>query len=137
VVDGEYSTGTEAKSGGQGIRDLIERTFLMGVGAAAFTKDRVQELVDEFVRRGELSSEEGRDMVDRLVSRSRYQARSAVRRYDSTLQGALRDLGLATRRELEDLEMRIRQLEHRLALLERTPGQSAAGPTPGDADVTC
>ena len=34
---------------GQGIRDLIERTFLIGVGAAAFTKDRVQELVEEFV----------------------------------------------------------------------------------------
>jgi polyhydroxyalkanoate synthesis regulator phasin len=137
VVDSAYSTGTEARSSGQSIRDLIERTFLIGVGAAAFTKDRVQELVDEFVRRGELSSDEGREMVDRLVARSRHEARSAVRRYDSTLQGALRDLGLATRRELEDLEMRVRQLEHRLTLLERVPGQGAAGPTPGDADVTC
>jgi polyhydroxyalkanoate synthesis regulator phasin len=106
---------------------LIERTFLIGVGAAAFTKDRGQELVEEFVRRGELSSEEGRELVDRLVSRSRDEARSAVKKADSSLQGALHDFGLATRRELEDLEMRVRQLEHRLALLEQGPNEAAPG----------
>ncbi len=114
---------------GQSIRDLIERTFLVGVGAAAFTKDRVQELVEEFVKRGELSSDEGREMVDKLVARSRDEARSAVKKADSSLQGALRDFGLSTRRDLEDLEMRVRQLEHRLALLERTPADG--GPDPG------
>jgi polyhydroxyalkanoate synthesis regulator phasin len=104
---------------------LIERTFLIGVGAAAFTKDRVQELVEEFVKRGELSSDEGREMVDRLVTRSRDEARSVVRRADSSLQGAFRDFGITTRRELEDLEMRVRHLEHRLALLERIPADGA------------
>lgn len=121
---------------GQSIRDLIERTFLMGVGAAAFTKDRVQELVQEFVGRGELSSDEGREMVDRLVARSRDEARSAVRRVDSSLQGALRDFGITTRRDLEDLEMRVRQLERRIALLERTPVTGAPGPTGEDAETT-
>lgn len=112
----------------QSIRDLIERTFLIGVGAAAFTKDRIQELVDEFVKRGELSGDEGREMVDRLVARSRDQARSAVRRADSSFQGALRDFGVTTRRDLEDLEIRIRQLEHRIALLESAPAGGAPSP---------
>lgn len=115
---------------GQSIRDLIERTFLVGVGAAAFTKDRVQELVGEFVRRGELSSDEGRDLVDRLVARSRDEARSAVKKADTSLKGALHDLGLVSRRELEDLEARVRLSEHRLALLERSPD----GDVPGEDD---
>jgi hypothetical protein len=52
----EHEAGSEARgSVDQGIRDLIERTFLVGMGAAALTKDRVQELVAEFVRRGQLS----------------------------------------------------------------------------------
>jgi polyhydroxyalkanoate synthesis regulator phasin len=113
---------------GQSIRDLIERTFLVGVGAAAFTKDRVQELVEEFVRRGQLSSEEGREMVDKLVARSRDEARSAMKKADSSLQGALRDMGLSTKREFEDLEARVRQLEHRIGLLEGTPGTTEADP---------
>jgi len=111
---------------------LIERTFLVGVGAAAFTKDRAQELVEEFVRRGQLSSEEGRDMVDKLVARSRDEARSAMKKADSSLQGALRDMGLFTKRDVEDLETRIRQLEHRISLLEGKPDGAEAGPG-GDA----
>ena len=120
---------------GQSIRDLIERTFLIGVGAAAFTKDRVQELVEEFVKRGELNADEGREMVDRLVARSRDEARSAVRRADSSLHGALRDFGITTRRDLEDLEMRVRQLEHRLALLELTPTHGGPDPQGEDPDT--
>jgi polyhydroxyalkanoate synthesis regulator phasin len=114
---------------GQSIRDLIERTFLVGVGAAAFTKDRVQELVEEFVRKGQLSSEEGRDLVEKLVARSRDEARSAVKKADSSLQGVLHDLGVISRRDVEDLESRVRRLEHRVALLEGTP--EAPGPDPG------
>jgi|PlaIllAssembly_1097288.scaffolds.fasta_scaffold2035367_1 polyhydroxyalkanoate synthesis regulator phasin len=133
MFDDAGSGGTEARSSGQSIRDLIERTFLVGVGAAAFTKDRIQELVEEFVRRGELSGDEGREMVDRLVMRSREEARSAARRADSSLQGALRDFGVATRREVEDLELRVRQLEHRISLLEAPQAAGPSGPVADDA----
>lgn len=116
----------------QGIRDLIERTFLVGMGAAALTKDRVQELVAEFVHRGQLSGEDGREMVDRLVTRSRDEARSALKRADSSLQGAYRDLGLITKREVEDLDFRLRQIEHRVHLLEATADSSARGDSTAD-----
>jgi polyhydroxyalkanoate synthesis regulator phasin len=122
--------GTESRAGaGQGLRDLIERTFLIGIGAAAFTKDRVQELVEEFVNRGQLSSEEGREMVDGLIARSREEARSALKRADSSLQGAYRDLGITTKRELEELQLRLRQLEHRVSLLEAASDEEGGGPT--------
>jgi polyhydroxyalkanoate synthesis regulator phasin len=35
------------------------------------------------------------------------------------LRGIVRELGLATRDEFDELELRVAQLEHRLALLER------------------
>ena len=108
----------QPQSAGQGIRDLIERTFLVGVGAAALTKDRIQGLVDEFVRRGQLSGQEGREMLDNLVSRSKTEAQSALKKADSSLQGTYKDMGLATRRDVDDLDFQIRQLEHRVRLLE-------------------
>ena len=117
--EAENKNGTESKGvTGQAVRDLIERTFLAGMGAAALTKDRVQELVEDLVRRGQLSGDEGRDVVDRLVARSRDEARTVLKRADSSLQGAYRDLGISTKRELEDLDFRIRQLEMRVQLLE-------------------
>ncbi len=101
------------------IRDIIERTLLVGLGAAALTMERVQAVADEFVRRGQLSKEEGRQLVDDMASRSRGEARSVLRTADSGLQSAYRELGISTRREAEDLDFRIRQLEHRVHLLER------------------
>jgi polyhydroxyalkanoate synthesis regulator phasin len=110
---------TEASASTSGLRDIIQRTLMLGIGAAALTIDRAQAVADEFVRRGQLTAEEGRDMVEELTSSSRKQTRSAMRRLDSSMQGTYRDLGLATRQELEDLDFRLRQVEHRLGLLER------------------
>lgn len=118
----------------QGIRDLIERTFLVGVGAAALTKERIQGLVEEFVRRGQLSGDEGREMVDRLVSRSKTEAQSALKKADSSLHGAYRDMGLATRRELEDVDFRLRQLEHRIRLLEAATDGNPPPPASVESD---
>ena len=114
----EQSTTDPAPSSSQGVRDLIERAFLIGMGAAALTKDRVQSMADELVRRGQLSGEEGKDMVEKLVARSREEARSVLQKADSSMQGTYRNLGLVTKREAEDVEFRIRQLEHRVQLLE-------------------
>ena len=114
----EQSTTDPGPSSSQGVRDLIERAFLIGMGAAALTKDRVQSMADELVRRGQLSGEEGKDMVEKLVARSRDEARSVLQKADSSMQGTYRNLGLVTKREAEDVEFRIRQLEHRVQLLE-------------------
>ena len=42
-------------------------------------------------------------------------------RAGSTLSGVFREMGLVTRREYEELELRLAQLEHRLRLVERPP----------------
>ncbi len=135
-----FETSGDDPSGGgrsagtaQSLRELIERTFLLGIGAAALSKDRIQELVEEFVHRGQLSTEEGRDMVDKLVARSREEAHSAVKKADSSLQGAFREMGLVNKRELEDIDFRLRQLEHRLQLLETAADSGSAAETAAPA----
>ena len=120
--------GTTDKVESSALRDVIEKTLLVGLGAAALTKDRVQKVADEFIRRGQLSADDGRELVEDLASRSREEARSALRSADSSVQSVLREIGVASRRDLEDLEFRVKQVEHRLGLLEReadAPAESA------------
>lgn len=121
---------TEARSARvQGIKDLIERTFLAGMGAAALTKDRIQDLVEELVDRGQINAEEGRDVVERLVARSRDEARTVLKRADSSLRGAYRELGLGSRKDVEEMVLRIEQLEHRVKLLEQNADSQGAKKT--------
>jgi len=115
-------SGAQSKGLTDNLRDLIERTFLAGMGAAALTKDRIQELTEEFVKRGQLSSEEGKEVVDRLLTRSREEARSVLKKADESLRGAYREFGPPSKRDFEDLAQRLEDLERRVQSLERGTG---------------
>jgi polyhydroxyalkanoate synthesis regulator phasin len=110
------------------MRDLAEEILLAGVGALALTKNRADELVDELSSKGRLTQEDARELVDDLTSRWRGDALRMGERASSTLSGVFRELGLVTRREHEELELRLAQLEHRMRLVE---GRSQAPPPPG------
>ncbi len=98
-------------------RDLAERLLLGGVGALALTAERVDGLVDALVSRGGMERDDARSLVDDVTGRWRTEAKR-VARASSTAQGVLRELGLVTKADVEELELRIAQLEHRLRLVE-------------------
>jgi len=103
----------------RGARDLAGDFLYAGVGAVALTRERVEELVDELVGRGRMSREDARAMVDDMTGRWRGEASRMGERASSGLAGVMRELGLVTRGEWEELELRLAQVEHRLRLLER------------------
>lgn len=107
-----------ADPNGGSLRDAVERFLLAGLGAAALTKERVDELADDISRRGQLTREEAKDAIDDAVHRWRGDALRMTERAGSTATGLVRELGLVTRREWEELELRLAQVEHRLRLVE-------------------
>jgi polyhydroxyalkanoate synthesis regulator phasin len=111
------------------LRDFAEELLLAGVGAAALTKERTDELVDEFSQRGKITRDDARELVDEVVGRWRGDAVRMTERASSTLVTLFRELGLVTRREYDELELRLAQLEHRLRLVERE-SKETAGPGP-------
>jgi polyhydroxyalkanoate synthesis regulator phasin len=104
-----------------GARETLERLALAAVGVVALTTDRVDELVDALAERGGLRRDEARALVEELTSRWRGDAVRIGERFGAGLGGALRELGLVTRDEWEELELRVAQLEHRMRLVEREP----------------
>jgi polyhydroxyalkanoate synthesis regulator phasin len=100
------------------VRDVAEELFYAGVGAVALTKERADELVDELTRRGRMTRAEASDLVTDVTARWRGEAGRFGERASSGLAGLVRELGLVTRREWEELELRLAQLEHRLRLVE-------------------
>ena len=59
-------------------------------------------------------------MVEELMGRWRSETVRLGERTGSGLAGVFREVGLVTRGELEEIELRVAQLEHRLRLLERS-----------------
>jgi polyhydroxyalkanoate synthesis regulator phasin len=79
------------------------------------------ELADEFAERGGMRRDDVRSWIEEATNRWRGDAVRAGERAGATLQSALRELGLVTRDEWDELELRVAQVEHRLRLLESRP----------------
>ncbi len=109
------------------VGETLERLILLQVGAAAATRDRVQEVVDSLIEQGRIEREEGRTVVNDVVNRARERSAGARSLVDASVQQGLRRGGLPTREDYEDLVFRVEQLEHRVRMLEDRP----ATPTPG------
>jgi len=100
------------------VRDIAEKLVLAGVGAVALTAERADALAEELAARGGMGREEGRALIEELVGRWRSESVRLGEWTGSGMAGLFRELGLVTRAEVEELELRVAQLEHRLRLLE-------------------
>jgi polyhydroxyalkanoate synthesis regulator phasin len=99
----------------------VRRLVLALVGAVALTAERADELADSLAERGGMSKDEVRRWIDEATARWHGDAVRVGERAGATLHGALRELGLVTRDEWDELELRVAQLEHRVRLLEGRP----------------
>lgn len=98
--------------------NMLERSILMTLGAAMLTKEMADSLADSLSQKGEETTALGREAVDEVVDKAKDEARSLRGRFDDTIQRNFRDLGLANGSEIEELKLKMAQLEHRISLLE-------------------
>ncbi|MFL5945230.1 MAG: phasin family protein [Gaiellaceae bacterium] len=117
-----------ARSSGGVAGDRLARLALALVGAVALTAERADELADTLAARGGMSRDDVRAWIDEATGRWRGDAVRVGEKAGATMHGALRELGLVTREEWDDLELRVAQLEHRLRLVETQPSRPVAVP---------
>jgi polyhydroxyalkanoate synthesis regulator phasin len=99
--------------------NTLERLALAAVGVVALTADRLDELATELSERGGMRRDEARALLEAAVSRWRGDASRLGERASDTLAAVLNQLGVVTREEFEELELRLAQVEHRLRLIEK------------------
>jgi polyhydroxyalkanoate synthesis regulator phasin len=104
--------------GSRQARDLLERVVLAGFGAVALSADKLDALADELSKVGGVRRDEARAAVDDLAARWRGDATRLTESTGRSLEKLFRDVGLVTRDEFDELELRVAQLEHRVRLLE-------------------
>jgi polyhydroxyalkanoate synthesis regulator phasin len=105
--------------------ETLERLILLQIGAAAATRDRVQEAVNRLIEQGRVEREEGRTIVEDILKRARERSTGARALVDTSMQRGLRATGFPNREAYEDLLFRVEQLEHRVRLLEGQPAAQA------------
>jgi len=118
------------------LRDFAERTVFAGVGLVVLTRERIEELADELSRRGTMTRDEAIGVVEELAARWRGEPARFAERASFNFSGFFRDVGLVTRREFEELDLRLAQVEHRLRLVEGNRPRAGARPPAPEEPVT-
>lgn len=86
----------------------LKRLAMIGIGGTALAVDKVAEYVDDLVKQGKLTVDEGKKLTEELI---RNKKKSATTEERAEIEQLLLDMNLAQRKDIETLENRIAQLE--------------------------
>ncbi|RUS45449.1 phasin family protein [Cohnella sp. AR92] len=96
------------------MRDLINRAVSLGLGIAVASKEQVEKLVDELVKKGEMSRADSFAFIDDLLKKGEEAQRKVEALIQEKVQKAVGDRKWATKEDLERIERRLDQLLDRL-----------------------
>jgi|GEM_PF-1202157 len=117
----EPATGS-AGTGAGGEIGLVEKAFLMGVGAAMFAKEKAEELADELVKRGQISQEDSQSFAGRLANRADQTASSAQKTVAEETAKVVERMGLASKKDLADVHDELTEIKAMIASLRPVEG---------------
>jgi len=106
--------------------DVIKRTLLAGIGAAVVTKEKVEAALGEFVQQGKVSSQEAREMAEKIAEQGRREFETMSHELSEKLRERFMSEDERTRQRFAALEARVAALEQ----ASRTAGQAAASSGP-------
>lgn len=123
-VDGSGENGTaEGRS--------AQQLLLAGIGWLSLGAEAIEELADELAHRVGVERDEMRGALQDTISSWKAEAEKLGLKRGEKTDRIVERLGLVGREELEDMSLRLAQLEHRLKLLERSaPGDEPAVTSP-------
>ncbi|WP_028273964.1 phasin family protein [Atopococcus tabaci] len=95
----------------------IRKLMLAGIGGAAMTVDKTQDMIDRLVARGKLTVDEGKKLSEELIQRTKTGEMEEDPLSREELQTLLIEMNVAQRKDIEDLERKVDELIARVAEL--------------------
>jgi len=97
---------------------MLNKGLALGLGLAAVSKEQAQKVVDELVKKGELSRDESVELVEKLLQRGI----ETQQELDNLITKKARELvgkwDLATKEDIQRLEKRIDQIDNKMNSVE-------------------
>jgi polyhydroxyalkanoate synthesis regulator phasin len=94
--------------------EFLRRLFLTGIGALTLTKEKVEEIVEMLVKKGEITAEEGRQFVRDVLKRVEEGRKVLEEKIEMGVKKMIEKADLVTKEELKDLSKRVTLLEEKI-----------------------
>lgn len=93
--------------------DFLKKAYLAGLGIFEVTKEKVESLADELIKKGEIAAQEKKHFVAQVVDQVEKTRQETQNFIKKEVQKVFSALDLPTRSELEELKKRLSELEEK------------------------
>ena len=104
--------------GGIVMFDYIRKMTLAGAGLAILTTEKIQEVMDDLVKKGAMTEKEARETVEEYVEKSKQVKKELENKMEQWVTGFLNRLNIPTRKEIDEINERLSRLE-KTAVLDK------------------
>lgn len=105
--------------GGETMAEMFKKAMLVGADVFFVTKERVEELVDELIKRGQLDKKDRALVVRELLDKVEGRTMEVKKWVDERVRVALSKIKMARAEEVEILSKQVADLKRVLSRLER------------------
>lgn len=95
------------------MQDIIKKALSLGLGTLLVSKDKIEDIVNELVKDGDLGQEEGKKLVNELVDKGEESLNELEGKIEKIVRGVMEKLNLPSRKELDELKSEIEQLKEK------------------------
>ena len=100
------------------MKDLLQKAWFFGLGVVDATKEKVEEVVQEMVRRGEITRQESPEAMKQLLNKAQQAQTALVDKVKELVNKALAEARPVKAADLEALEKRLAALEEEVKKLK-------------------
>ncbi len=104
--------------------EMVKKLILAGAGFALLTMEKVKETFEELVKRGEMSEQEAREVLEELKTKAQSAKDEWETHIEQAVNAIITRLNIPSRRDLEALKERLDKLEEHLKQKTDAPEQS-------------
>lgn len=104
------------------VSEIIRKAMLAGLGA----QEKAKEFIDELVRAGELSKNEGAVLVKEWMSKAEESTKDMDLKIKDAMSAAFEKFNIPTRDDLEKVNKKVQHISARLTKLEGGGGKGGA-----------
>lgn len=112
------------KDAGFDLADLMEKAFLMGIGALEVTREKTADFANDLIERGRMSQSEAKQVAERISTAAEKQREVIRETVAREADRAMRASHLATREDLERLAAEVAELKELVEKLAGAAGSS-------------
>jgi polyhydroxyalkanoate synthesis regulator phasin len=112
------------QKGGVEAMDVIKRLTLASIGAANLTREKVEAMFEELVKKGEMTSDEKAEAIKHFVDRSEETAKRVKERTEDLITKFTEKFSSKVNEQIAHLSQRVEELNAKIAEIERQIAKS-------------